>query len=59
MRSLLVQSLGGCHHPIIEIRICDDLPVAFIRANILVGLWVHLCRASFGPFPETLGATIC
>jgi hypothetical protein len=45
----LMRSLGGCHHPIIEIRICG------IRAHILVDLW----RVSVGPFPETLGAAIC
>jgi hypothetical protein len=45
-----MRSLQGCHHPIIEIRICDDLPGAFIHANILVDLW----RAGAGPFPERL-----
>jgi hypothetical protein len=54
-----MRSLGGCHRPFIEIRICDDLPDAFIRANILVDLWFDLWPASVGPFPETLGAAIC
>jgi hypothetical protein len=50
-----MRSLRGCHHAIIAIGICGNLPVALIRANILVDLW----RASVGPFSKTLGAAIC